>query len=97
MSEDPMDIPTLAVLSASRVRQEAVARRPRLLAPLVLVTVIWVAFNAAPHPGASSRGLAVSVALGGLMASALGSWPHVGAPARSTLPWSWSCSLPRSR
>jgi signal transduction histidine kinase len=47
-------------------------RRSRLLWPLVIATVLAVAFRADPGPGLSGAGLGIAIALGGLVAGAAG-------------------------
>src|SRR5215470_5873001 len=72
VSTGPATPPTLATLSASRLRREAVVRWLRPLAPAFLLVVVWSAFYTEPAPGPAGRGLAVSIALGGLILGGVG-------------------------
>ncbi|WP_020500170.1 sensor histidine kinase [Sciscionella marina] len=73
MNADRTTVPRFAALDAFRVRQESGVRRwLRLLAPLVMVVVVWTAFDSHPGPGLHGYPLAVSVILGGFLLSGIG-------------------------
>ncbi len=71
VSDGPGTTPTLAGLRQSRAQHEAMQRRVRILAPLLLGVFALATFQAHPGPGLSGRSLAVSVALAGYVLAVL--------------------------
>ena len=72
MSVDRETTPTLATLRTSRAQHEAMQRRIRILAPVLLGVFVLSAYQGHPGPGLSGRGLAVSVAVAGYVLADVG-------------------------
>jgi signal transduction histidine kinase len=72
VSTDPATTPTLVGLRQARAQHAATQRWLGLLVPVLLVVVLGSAFRAHPGPGATGRGLLVSICLAGFLLGALG-------------------------
>jgi signal transduction histidine kinase len=72
VSAAPVTSPTLTTLRASRAQQDAVIRWLQPLVPLILIVVGWAAFSTDPRPALDGRGMAISIALAGLVIGGLG-------------------------
>jgi signal transduction histidine kinase len=72
VSVDPTTTPTLDSLRRSRAQQEALQRRIRIFAPLLLGVFVLAAFQAHPGPGLAGRSLGVSIGVAGYVVAVIG-------------------------
>jgi signal transduction histidine kinase len=72
VSTDAVSTPTLVGLRQARAQHAATLRGLGLLVPVLLVLVLEPAFRTHPGPGATGRGLVVSICLAGFLLGALG-------------------------